>query len=478
LILAIILSASISMAQTDVISGNAKTYAGDTLRMYSIDDYITKNESLISSAVVDKDGNFSFSIRLKDVTKAYIDLSVFKCMMYLKPNSRQTIILPEKQKIEPQDEVNPFFRKYEFYPKLVDTDSNDLNMVIPAFDKLYIQAMNRIITSQYNVSKAKTDELEKKIASRFSACNDPFFQSYMRYRFAMLDRTAYHRNKDVIVREYFAGKDVLVKNPAYNDLFDEIYTNVFANFKDMFSTYEDKYQSIRDKSYTSLHQSIAADPKVSDDRLADYIILKGVKDAYYADTISKENLVELANLMAATCKHKDFKKIAEAISGSFTQLMCGYQAPDFSISDMKGKQYDLTSFHGKFTYLIFFNPNSYTAQSDLELIRDVRGEVPAEALNIALVFVSGSKDEYTDYCNNLEEDYGFPIYWYNGSKEMLQKYEVRAYPTYYLINPDLKLSMKPAPSPTEYFQLKFDAIYRSWKQEQLRKQYRENQGIK
>ncbi|MCQ2250234.1 MAG: redoxin domain-containing protein [Bacteroidales bacterium] len=474
---AIILSASLSMAQTDVVSGNAKTYAGDTLRMYSIDDYITKNETVISTAIVDKDGNFSFNVRLREVTKAYIDLNVFKCMLYLKPNTKQTIILPEKQEIKPQDEVNPFFRKYEFYPKLINADPSDLNELIPAFDKLYVQAMNRIITSQYSFSKAKTDTLEAKIAAQLKS-DDPFFQSYMRYRFAMLDRTAYRRNNDIIIKEYFAGKDVMPKNPAYNDLFDEIYTNVFANFKDMFASHNDKYQAIRDKSYHALHQSIVAEPKVSNDRLADYIILKGIKDAYYADTISKECLVALADSMAGACKSKDFRKMAENISGYFTQLMCGHQAPDFNISDMENKKYDLTSFHGKFTYLIFFNPNSYSAQSDLELIRDVRAEVPPEALNVVLVFVDQNKNQYTDFCNNLEEDLGFPIYWYNGDKEMLKKYEVRAFPTYYLINPDLMLAMKPAPSPTEGFLQKFDATFRSWKQEQMRKQYRENQGIK
>ena len=158
-------------AQTDVVSGNAKTYAGDTLKMYSIDDYITKNETLISTAIVDADGNFSFEVKVKDVVLAYIDLTVFKGLIFLQPNRKQVIVLPEKQRIAIQDQLNPYFRKTEFYVKMLNKDNDDLNYLIPAFDKLYNQSMTEVYYTRRRYTKASTDSIENYLSSQFLSSN-------------------------------------------------------------------------------------------------------------------------------------------------------------------------------------------------------------------------------------------------------------------------------------------------------------------
>ena len=465
-----------AQSQTDVVIGNAKTYAGDTLTMYAIDDYITRHETPIATAVVDKDGNFTFNAPVKNITQAYIDLSVFKCMIYLQPNGRQRIVLPEKQKIEPQDELNPFFRKYEFYPKLIDAPKDDLNTLIQAFDQNYRNALNRIISAKFSVTKAIVDSVESIISARYPKDN-PYFANYMKYRFAMLDHIAYHRNRDIIVKEYFTGKDVLYRNPAYCELFDEMFPNMFANFKHHFASHDDKRQAIDDKSYHSLKRSIAAEPKIASSDLADYMIIKGMKDAYYTDTIPKETLIALADSVASYCPNKDFRAMASTLSTEFSTLLTGRAAPQLDLSDINGEKKGLYDFAGKFAYVMFFNPDSYTALSDLELIKGIRQDFPPGILDIVIVFVSSSRDEYKEFVES-DPDLELPVYWYNGNKEMLRKYNVRAYPTYYLISPESLINMNPAPAPTENFQPKFDAAYRTWRNDRARKQYQSSPGIK
>ena len=128
-------------------------------------------------------------------------------------------------------------------------------------------------------------------------------------------------------------------------------------------------------------------------------------------------------------------------------------------------------------YLTFFNPDSYTSNGDLELLKNIYKEVPPEMLDIVTIFVSQNKEDMKKLLQS-DSDIKWKVLWYNYDNSLLKKYNIRAFPMYYLINPEGVLSMNPAPGPQEDFPSKFSAAYRSWKNEQYRKQYREKQGIK
>ncbi|MBR6277432.1 MAG: hypothetical protein IKR41_01555 [Bacteroidales bacterium] len=474
----LVLLTSLSVkGQVFTVSGIAKTYAGDTLKMYVVDDYITKNESLIASAKVDSDGNFTFSGNIKDVKVAYIDLTVFKGRIFLGPNLKEEIVLPEKQQITLQDKLNPYFKKAEFFVKVINQkDKEDLNLLIPEFEKYFNSAMGKVFYSVKGVSKATVDSMENVINQKFTTKNQ-YFNDYKKYRYALLDYTAYHRSKDDIVKELFTGKEILINSPAYAELFDELFTNVFTSGKTSAIVIKDLYQGIYDKSYNTLKRKMMSEPKVGGEKFADYLILKGLKDSYYSDSFPKESLVAVADSVAMMSKTKDFRQIAAKLSEKFTTLLCGYAPPEIFLRDDKGLEYSYQKSSGKFVYLTFYNPNSYAAYADLDLLKQIRKGFPEDVLEIVMIFVSDKKEKMTEFLKK-ETDVTWKVLWYGFDNELLKSYNVRAFPVYYMLNPQGKLSMNPAPSPQEDFVLKFNAAYRNWKNDQYRQQYRENQGIK
>ncbi len=98
-------------------------------------------------------------------------------------------------------------------------------------------------------------------------------------------------------------------------------------------------------------------------------------------------------------------------------------------------------------------------------------------MEIVTVFVSQSKDDMKKMLET-DKEIKWKFLWYGFDNQLLKNYDVRAYPMYYLVNPEGNLVMNPAPSPQEDFTSKFSALYRNWKNDQYRNQYRENQGIK
>ncbi|MBP5503628.1 MAG: redoxin domain-containing protein [Bacteroidales bacterium] len=468
-----IIICSFAIAQTAVISGNAKSYAGDTLCMYAVTDYISKTEKLIATAPVNAEGDFSFKIQGVDHTfMAYIDLTVFKGVVIVQPKANITIGLPKKQQLAIEDRLNPYFKPEKFYVFSVSASLDDLNNAIPMFDREYNLALNKVFYSFQGVSKAYVDSVEAKITAEVPA-SDKFFTDYREYKYALFDHTAYRRNKNDILQKLFTSRDVLVNNPAYNELFDELFVNPLSGGKASVITVQGLYAGIYDKSYHTLKRILLTDPALSgNERLADYVILKGLSDSYYADTFPKENIVAVADSFAIMSKNADFRPIAQRLSEKFKRLLTGFSAPDFCLKDVKGNAFTLSE-QKKFVYITFFNPMSYTAQSEFEFLKKIRSEFPTDVLQIVTVFVSQSYKEMEEFMTK-NPDCTWPVVWYNDNTQLLKDYNIRAYPSYYMTGPDGRLVMNPAPAPTEYFEAKFSKLVRDWKIEQTRRQYRDD----
>ena len=464
---------SFAMAQTVVIKGNAKTYAGDTLCMYAEPDYISKTEQLIATAPVNAEGDFAFKIQgVTQTFMAYIDLTVFKGVVIVQPKANITIGLPKKQELAIEDRLNPYFKPEKFYVFSVNASLDDLNNAIPMFDRMYNQALNKVYYSFQGVSKAYVDSVEAKITADVPA-RDKFFQEYREYKFALFDHTAYRRNKNDIVQKLFTSRDVLVNNPAYNELFNELFVNPLSGGRASVLNVQGLYAGIYDKSYNTLKRILMTDPALAgNERLADYVILKGLSDSYYADTFPKENIVAVADSFAIMTKNADFRPIAQRLSEKFKKLLTGFSAPDFSLKDVKGNVFTLSE-QKKFVYITFFNPMSYTAQSEFEFLKKIRAEFPPDVLQIVTVFVAQSVKEMEQFMAK-NTDCTWPVVWYNDDTQLLKDYNIRAYPSYYMTAPDGRLVMNPAPAPTEYFEPKFSNMVRDWKIEQTRRQYRDD----
>ena len=126
--------ANIINAQNVIISGNARTYAGDEFHWKTYSDQLTFTETLLSTGKVDNKGNFKFTLNIDKPTISFIHLNVFKGILYIEPGKSYNIVLPKKVVKIPADELNPYFEETEFFVRCTNTDSTDLNYLIKKFD--------------------------------------------------------------------------------------------------------------------------------------------------------------------------------------------------------------------------------------------------------------------------------------------------------------------------------------------------------
>jgi thiol-disulfide isomerase/thioredoxin len=214
----------------------------------------------------------------------------------------------------------------------------------------------------------------------------------------------------------------------------------------------------QDKSLYALKKTLATDDVLSNDTLKELVILKGLHDGFFEDKFSRSALLTILDSLYFTTKIPEHLLIAENIRTKVTHLLAGFVPAPFELYDSKGKLVKLSDFEGKYVYLNFCTSSSYTCLQEFTLLQKLY-EKHKQMLEIVTICVDNDKNDITNLLKNTGYDWTFLNY---GNKpEIVKDFDIRAYPTYFLIGPDKKLLLSPAPSPQEDFEIKFFKILRS-----------------
>ncbi|MCF6242365.1 MAG: peroxiredoxin family protein [Bacteroidales bacterium] len=346
-----------AFSQNVVITGNAKTYAGDVLQWRGYTNQITFHEKVLAECKVDAKGNFRFEINIKKPELSFIHLSVFKGILYIQPGKNYQIVLPQKQEKSKADELNPFFKETEFFVRCVEVDSTDLNVKIKYFDKLLDSYMAESFKQfKGKVSKNTVDSIIDLIEKEFPGKQNEYFANYRKYNYAAYRLIAYERNKEKFIENNFLNKPILWNNPAYMDLFNRIFNNYL---KILYRDPKGKaipYNLIKRKSLTGLKSCLDSFPYLQNDTLKDLVILKSLYDNFYKDDFPHASILFMIDSVQYSTDVPEIELISDNIKQKLTTLLLNYPAPDFKLKNVKGKEISLSDYRGSFVCLNFCTP--------------------------------------------------------------------------------------------------------------------------
>ncbi|MFN8257769.1 MAG: redoxin domain-containing protein [Bacteroidales bacterium] len=450
-----------------IIKGNAKSYSGLLLTFWCYDDQVTMSEKEIGSARVNEDGSFEFKIQLNETIHAFIHLNVFKGILYLEPGKTYEIILPQKVEKLPEDELNPYFEETEFNIKVLNASETDLNELIQKFNQLYDNELTKNFQQfRGKLNKTVADSIIDKIEKGLPANNNLFFKDYKTYSYVSLRLMAYERNKEKLTENYFTGRPILLQNPAYMDLFNQLYTNYLSDYSRTRPGKQIPYYLVKEKSLSKIRLALQETPCFKDLDFVDLIICKSLFDNFYKNDYPREDLINMIDSIKNNGSGQS-KLIAANIYKRITTLLTGFPAPEIELPDVSDNMIMLSQFRGKFIYLSFINPRSYTCLQELEILKKLKAANP-EMLDLVSICICDNINQMKQLVN--ANGYGWPFLFYSKKTEFLKLYNIHSYPTYYLINPDGNLSMSPAFPPSEpSFISRYVDILKAWKTEQERK---------
>lgn len=446
-----LLGLSVSSMYATHVFGNAKEYANSELIFYRYQDRITYIKEEVFRLRVDGDGNFVADFGIDRITYIFAEFGVYYVYFYAEPNGNYEIILPEYVERTNAELFNSYFEPTEMHLGIKNMKETDLNYLIMDFDYYFNRYYNLKMEDLYiNGLKTDVDTFINNINSRYKKYNNTYFQQYRRYRIAALKEMVTKREyESALVYSYYSNKEILYDNPAYMDLFNSIYNNYFDNYL-VSPGGADLYRIITyGHSISLLHKLIGSNPKHKRKQFRELVMLKGLNDAFANDNLQWLPLLLTLDSLYITTEYPIHQQIAQNIADNSLTMAKGTVALPFELPDTVGNMMSLSDFKGKYLYLQFANTQTYSSAAEFDVLKRVYNRYKGLCIFVTIL-TDSDKEKAKKFIADNSLNWTFLFAEINS--KVISDYKVRAYPTYYLIDPQGMLVMSPAPSPAENFE--------------------------
>ena len=456
-----------SPGQSTSIHGSGPGYSGKAVyTTIAWNPFITVFE-YSNRLICSEDGSFDLEIPLKSPRVVQFETGMYQAYLYMEPGYHYKVHFPEYREKTRDARISPFYQPVVI-PLQVSFRSSittgeqisgevEINRTIAAFDSRFAELNQGIIMQRRKGLSSKTDSIIVKLESEFNTDTTLFFSSYRRYRYGVLKLNEGKTGLETISRN-FLGPEVMEWHPGFVELFR-------AMFKDFIFYYSETpdgegLRSLinRTQDFRQARELVRKHPAVWSDTLAEMILLQEFSELFYRGDYHKQALLIMIDSMAANPVSDNFGIYASQLHTKLSSLVTGHSPPPISLEDLDGKLCSLDDFKGKYTYLFFGTPDHYGCMMEYPFLQSFT-EKHSDYLNVVTIMASEEKGELEDFMKR--NGYGWKALHYEFQPGVLSDYQVRAYPTAYLIDREGKLLLSPATLPTDGFEQQLFRIMRS-----------------
>ena len=457
------------------IKGTAKEYAGLSLSLQHITNYISFRSEKMGSFKVGPDGNFSFSTHIDRVTHAFIDMGIIRGFIYLEPGKEYELILPPYMPKKGSDKFNPYFVPQEISIGIKNQDAQKLNREIAGFDEEYNYEFNKNAVEIFNRNNVElTKRLTLRLDSMFPSKENGFFSNYKHFRYAKLFMLSMRRQQSRVIRDFYSLYPVGYENPAYWETFNLMFRNFMSRYFTSRKGDDLKTAFNKGAPFDSLSLILSRDTLYQKDEFREIVLLKGMFDAFYSERYDQNKLIALFKEASEKGSTEYVRQTALSLHKKVTHLRKGTMAPGFTLPSVNGKEKTLSSYRGRFVYLNFCSVDNHNCKKDFQLL-DAMSKGMKRDLTIVSVSVDSDTEKTKEFVKAHKYKWDFLLS--ADSVKIIREYSIKALPTYFLIDPEGKLLLSPAPSPEENFGAVFYEALKKYKYNELRKEHPQEKSI-
>jgi peroxiredoxin len=444
---------------SSTLSGADSTYANTEIVLLKPADPFTGEVMELGRIKANNKGVFNLKVDITETTYTFLYLGIYKAVIYIEKDKEYIVALPARMDLGQEEKLNPFFQRSIIQLGIINADQNDLNLQILMFDDSFYPYFNKHTQKVFsdNLDFEQLDKDIEQLDKPFSKSKNQYFNEYRKYKYGMLRFIAYQHKSKSVSDLYFKGQPFLANNPAYVELFNMVYTEYFSYFGRT-EVGKQLAPAISNKSYAEVKRVLSHDEVLQPPELLNMVLLKGLHDEFYDDNYSRSSMLAILDSMLLISKNPLEITTAKSIRKKVVQLLVGFEPPAFLLYDIDSNLVSLDKFKGKFVYLNFCSCFSYTCLNEFAMLQNIYRK-HNKYLEIVTIVMDDNVEVMRDFVKR--SGYEWTFLHFDNTPTIFQDYDVRAFPTYYLIDDEGKLSMSPAPTPNEEFEGRLFKVLRA-----------------
>ena len=438
-----------SMAQNVTITGRTNQ-TNALIRLFTYEELITSSGKQIATTQSDGKGFFIIEGNVNQTLSARLFVGLESVDMILSPNATYDIevIVPAKDdNISYFDKEQPTIRIKKASDKGVSHQVYLSEEIINAY---LIEHFNQIYRGR---QMRYLDSIQSTISQEMPDIKSDFVKNFIQYKLASIRLAINTDGGKKVIKDYFDGKPVLYTQPAYMDLFKELFANYFNK-----SQYDN--HALNDAFLTgpaAFKEYINTDPFMKrNPRLAELITIYDLQQLCNADSETRRYAKAHLEQIDKNTKFSEHHTIIRNIFARQNRLAPGADATDFNLKDSNGKSIKLSDFKNGLVLLQFvdgFSPISERQFSDLQDLHNQWQD------SVQIITIS-TKDKMDAYKKQFDEHhYDWPLLNLGNEILLLEAYNVKTFPEYILIRKNTKIGEAPAPSPEQHLRERVKKLY-------------------
>lgn len=384
------------------------------VRLKVYDDLLNMHEVTIAETHANEQGFFILEAQVETILPAALAVGLEQVDFVVTPNASyelSIVVADPDPSLSYFDRAMPTLRVKSasdkgVYRQIVISEMIIDDYVLNYFDEIYHRRQYRYLDS---IRNAIDEELH---------ITDDYVLQCNAYKMASLQMAINADGGKKVIQEYFDGQPVLYRCPSYMNL-----------FKDLF------------KNYTLTNEFAARNPE-----LTEMVNIYQLRSLYYEDYQSRSWVKNQLQTMGKQSKSQAIQAMVANTLERLNRLAQGSDAPDFNLTDVHGNPVKLSDYRDAMVLLQFVEGSSRLVDHQFETLDELHRQWQD---SVQLVTVT-TKDQFESYRKRFEEHhYDWPLLNLGNDILLLENYEVRTFPEYFIILPGTKIGMAPAPTPEQ-----------------------------
>ena len=447
--------------------GQAPEYAGYNLVFYRYSNHIIPQTEALITLTLDKEGRFDFTFPASEITYLFSDLGRFRAYIYIEPGFAYQLVLPPFEPKTQAQKLSPHFQPEEIPMGIANEEAQALNRNIFEFNNDFESQLNTNAVTLFLSGNTKlAEKIETELEEKHTFCH-PFFLSYKNFSYLKLWHMTQRRQERQLILRYYSNSPIQWNLPVYWEAFTTLFSG-FLPGKSQINHEKKLIDAFKPNApFDSIIDLLTTDTLFVQRELAETVTLFNLFESFYDQSMGEETVLTITQSAMITASTPNTREMARQFYLKLSQLRPGTTAPDFTLTDQNGKIKTLQDYSGKFVYLNFIHTQNHASLRDLQTIEQFRKSFRKELSIVSIVL-----DEHYEAMEaflNQHKDFDWDFLHFGAAPKVLFDYNIKAVPAYFLIDPEGKLTLSPAPTPEENFTQMFIERYREHQRTQLRK---------